>query len=179
MTTEVLVDTLNGRSSSSSSSEWNPLLAGPVDPAVNRSCDMLQGRAPHPEDNQFLGGSLPEKSGWSIRTDGVSTPSLPPPPPIDISSLPNPNGFFWPDADGSFWPPFQRDTHWQLDFDLPFTTEPDGASAGAYSSALSELDLSQLYDRSTRGCDSAGISREMIEYLSLGEKVSTDARILA
>ena len=141
---------------------------------------MLQGRAPHSTDSQNLGGTLPENSGWSIQTDGDSTHSFPPaPPPMDKSSVPDPNGFFWPDSDESFWPPFQRNTSCQVDFDLPFTAEPGSASIDATSSALSELDLSQLYNHSIQGCDAAEISRDLIEYLSLGQKVSTDVTIRA
>lgn len=92
-----------------------------------------------------------------------------------MSSVSDSNGSFWPESDGSFWPLFPTDTDWQLDFDLPFTTEPNSASTGGTSAALSELDLSQLYNQSTQDCDSAGVSRELIDYLSLGEKVSTDA----
>ena len=140
---------------------------------------MLQGRAPHSEENQNLGRTLPENSGWSVRKDGDSTHSLPSAPqPMDISSVLNTNGFFWPDSDESFWPPFQRGTIWQLDVDLPLTAEPDDAT-GAARSALSELDLSPLCNQSTQGCDSVGVSRDLIDYLSLGEKVRTDATILA
>lgn len=177
-TADVLVEALNG---TQSSSELTLSSTGPVNPLTIGSCNILQGRAPLSEDNQNLGRTLPENSAWSVQTDGDSTHSLPPaPPPTDISSVPDSNGSFWPNADGSFWPLCPTDTNWQLDFDLPFATEPDsGASTGATSTALSELDLSQLYNQPTRGCDSAGVSRELIEYLSLGEKVSTDATILA
>lgn len=166
--------------SPSSSSEWNPLSAGPITPVVSGPRNMVQGRAPHLEENQNLGQILPENSAWGVGTDGDSSHSLPPAPsPMDISSVPDLNGFLWPDSDGSLLPPFQTDTVWQLDFDHPFTAEPDGTATGAISSALSELDLSHLYNQSSQGYATAGGSREWIEYLSLGEKVSTDATILA
>ena len=180
-TADVLVEALNSTqsSSSSSSSEWNSLLAEPVNPIVNESCNILQGRVPHLENNQNLGGTLPEDFGWSVGTVGDSTLSLPPAPlSMDISSVPDPNGIVWPDLKGSFWPHCQRDLISQLDFDLPPPAEPDTASTSASSSALSELDLSQLYNQSTQGFDSAGVSRDIIDYLSLGEKVSTNTIIL-
>ena len=177
-TTDFFVEALNGTQSSSGSTLSS---TGPVTPLINGPCNILQGKAPFSEDNLNLGRNLPEISTWSVQTDGDSThSSLPPAPQLtDISSVPDSNGSFWPDSDGSSWPLFPTDTDWQLDFDLPFTTAPNSASTGGTSAALSELDLSQLYTQSTQGCDSAGISRELIEYLSLGEKVSTDATILA
>lgn len=83
------------------------------------------------------------------------------------------------DSNALVWPLFTTDADWQFDFDMPFTEEHSSASTVASSTALNELDLSQFYNQPTQGFDSAGCSRELIEYLSLSEKVSTDATFLA
>ena len=149
---------------------------GPINSPMKGSRNVLQGRAPFSEDNQNLGRTVSENSAWTVQTDGHSLP--PAPPPTELSCITDPIGSFWPASDGPVWPLSPMDTNWQLDFDLPFTSEPHSASTGASSSALDELDLFQLYNQSTQGCDSAEVSRDLIEYLSLGEKVSTNATIL-
>lgn len=174
-TADVLVEVPNG---TQSSPRFTLLANVPVDPLVNGSCNILQGRAPLLKENQNLGGTPPENSAWIVQTDGDSSHSLPPAlPPTGISCMTDPIGSFWPASDGPVWPLSPTDTNWQLDFDLAFTSEPNSASTGATSSTLGELDLFQLYNLSTQGCDSAGVSRDLIEYLSLGEKVSTNATI--
>ena len=151
----------------------------PINPLKNGSYNTLQGNAPFSEDNQSLGQTLPEDSAWSIQTGGDNTHSLPSaPPPTETNCVIDSIGSFWSASDGSVWPLSPTDTNWQLEFDLPFTAEPNSAFTGATSSALSELDLAQVYNQSTQCCDYAGVSKELIEYLRLDEKVSTDATTL-
>ena len=174
-TAKVHIEVPNG----TQSSPRLTLLANvPVDPLINGSCNILQGRAPLSKDNQNLEGILPENTAWMVQTDGDNSHNFPPAPPTEIRCTADPIGSFWPASDDPLWPLSPMDTDWQLDLDLAFTSEPNSASTGATSSALGELDLFQLYNQSTQGCGSAGVSRDLIEYLSLGEKVSTNATIL-
>ena len=144
---------------------------GAANSLTNGSRNSLQGRASLPDDQNTV-WTLPEDATWSVERDGDGTHNLPPaPPPTDISNVPDSNAFSWP--------LFTTDTDWQFDFDIPFTAEHTSASTGASSTALTELDMSQFYNRPTQGFDSAGCSGELIEYLSLSEKVSTDAAFLA
>lgn len=152
---------------------------GAVDSVMNGSCNILPGRAVL-TGNQSLGRTFPENADWSVQRSGDSTPSLPPaPPPTDISGVHDSNGSFWPDSNGPLWPLFPTDTNWQSDFDIPLTSEPHSASIGTVSTAWSELDLSQVYNQATQGSDATEISRELIDYLSLSGKVSTNATMFA
>lgn len=83
-----------------------------------------------------------------------------------------------PESNGSLWPLFTTDTDWQMDFADQLTTEPNSAVIGATPIAVNELDLSQSYNQPTQGSESSGLSRGLIEYLNLSEKVSTNATIL-
>ncbi len=149
---------------------------GAANSRTNGSRNILQGRASL-SDNQNIVRTLPEDATWSVETDRDGTHNLPPPPPpppppsTDISNVPDSNAFSWP--------LFTTDTDWQFNFDIPFTAEHTSASTGASSTSLTELDMSQFYNRPTQGFDSAGCSGELIEYLSLSEKVSPDAAFLA
>ena len=149
---------------------------GPINPPMKGCRNVTQGTAPFSEGNQKLGRTVSENSAWTVQTDEDSLPPPPPPPPTELSCITDPTGSFWPASDGPVWPLSPMDTNWQLDFDIPFTSEPHSASTGASSSALDELDLFQLYNQSTQGCDSAEVSRDLIEYLSLGEKVSANTQ---
>lgn len=136
---------------------------------TNGSRNSLQGRASLSDDQNTV-RTLLEDATWSVETDQDGTHNLPAPPPTDISNIPDFNAFSWP--------LFTTDTDWQFDFDIPFTAEHTSASTGASSTAFTELDMSQFYNRPTQGFDSAGCSGELIEYFSLSKKVSTECCIL-
>ena len=78
----------------------------------------------------------------------------------------------------SLWPLFTTDAEWQLDFDDQLTTLPTSAVNGATPIAVNDLDLSQSYNQPIQGSESSGLSRGLIEYLNLIEKVSANATIL-
>lgn len=135
------------------------------------SRNSLQGRASISDDQSTV-QNLPEDATWSVETDEDGSHNyLPPPPPTDINNVLDSNAFFWP--------LFTTDSQWQFDFDIPFTAEHTSASTGASSTAFTELDMSPFDNRPTQGSDSAGCSKELIEYLSFSEKVSTDTAFLA
>ncbi|MCJ1279780.1 hypothetical protein MMC21_007604 [Puttea exsequens] len=122
----------------------------------------MQGLAPLSENQNFV-RTLPGSAAWSLQTEVESVQSIPSaPPPTDIGGVPDPNG--------SLWPLFPTDTDWQFDFDDQLTTEPNTTFISAASIAVNELDLSQSYNHPTLGSESAGLSRNLIEYLSLSEK---------
>lgn len=122
-------------------------------------------------DDQHTIQTLSDDATWSLETDPDGTHNVPPAPtPTDISNVPDSNAFSWP--------LFMTDPDWQFDFDIPFTAQHTSASTGPSPSPLTELDTSQFYNRPTQGFDSAGYSRELVEYLSFSEKVSTGAAIL-
>ena len=134
------------------------------------SCNNMQGLAPLSENQNFV-RTLPGSAAWSLQTEVESVQSIPSaPPPTDIGGVPDPNG--------SLWPLFPTDTDWQFDFDDQLTTEPNTTFISAASIAVNELDLSQSYNHPTLGSESAGLSRNLIEYLSLSEKVSSNPTIL-
>lgn len=166
-TADVLVEAPNGAQLSPGSALSS---TGTANSFTNGARNILQGRAAL-SDNQNTVRTLPEEAAWGVETDQDDTFNLPPPPSTNISNLPHYNAFSWP--------LFATDTDWQFDFDIPFTAEPTSASTGASSTALTELDMSQSYDRPTQGVDSAGCSGEWIGYLCLNEKVSPDAACLA
>ena len=144
---------------------------GPANSLTNGSHDSLLGRASLLDDHNTA-RILPENATWSIESDLDVTHNLPPsPPPTDIINVSNSNALSWP--------VFTTDTDWQFNFDTPFTAEQTTASTGASSTTLTELDMSQIYIPPTQGFDSGGCPRELLDYLSLGEKVSTDAAFLA
>lgn len=165
---DVLIEAPNGAQSSlgltfSSTGAANSLTIG--------SRDSLQGRASLLDDHNTE-RTLPDNATWSIESDRDVTHNLPPsPPPTDIINVSNSNALSWP--------LFTTDTDWQFNFDTPFTAEQTTASTGASSTTLTELDMSQFYIPPTQGFDSGGCPRELLEYLSFSEKVSTDAAFLA
>ena len=65
-----------------------------------------------------------------------------------------------------------------MNLDDRLITEPNSAITGATPIAVNELDLSQPYNQSSQGCESPGLSRGLVEYLSLGGKVSAKVTIL-
>lgn len=105
---------------------------------------------------------------WSVELgQGNIQNSSAPPQTTDIGNV--------QDYDAFSWPLRATDTDWQLDFDIPFTAEQMDTSTGENLTALTELDKSQFNNRSTQGLDFTGSSEELIEYLSLSEKVSVNA----
>ena len=78
----------------------------------------------------------------------------------------------------SLWPLFTTDTDWQMDFEDQLTAEPTSAVVGATPTAVNELDLSQSYNQPIQCSEPSGLSRGLIEYLHLSEKVSASAAIL-
>ena len=123
-------------------------------------------------DYQTTVRTLPAHATWGMEADRDGTYNLPPaPPPTDIGTVSDSNAFPWPD--------FSTDIDGQFDFDIPFTGTHPSTSTTASSTALAELDMSHLYNRPTHGFDAAGCSGELMEYLSLGEKVSTNTAFLA
>ena len=134
------------------------------------SRDSLQGRASLLEDHNTA-RNLPDNVAWSMESDGDVTHHVPPSPPsTDIINV--------PDSNALSWPLFATDTEWQFNFDNPFTAEQTSASTGVNSTTLTELDMSQLYIPPTQGFDSGGCPRELLEYLSLSEKVRTNDAFL-
>jgi hypothetical protein len=83
-----------------------------------------------------------------------------------------------PDSNVSLWPLFTTDAEWQFDFDDQLTTRPTSAIKGATPIGVNDLDLFQSYNQPRQGSESSSLSRGMIEYLNLIEKVSADATIL-
>ena len=160
---DVLIEAPNGAQSSpgltfSSTGAASSLTIG--------SRDSLQGRASLLDDHNNV-RTLPDNATWHIESDGDVTHNLPPsPPPTDIINV--------PDSNAISWPLFRTDTDWQFNFDTPFTAEQTGASTGAASTTLTELEMSQFYISPTQDFDSGGCPRELLEYLSLSEKVSND-----
>ena len=144
---------------------------GPANSLTIGSRDSLLGRASLLNDHNTV-RTLPDNATWSIESDRNVTHNLPPSPtPTDIINEPSSNALSWP--------LFTTDTNWEFNFDTPFTAEQTTASTVASSTTLTELDLSQICIPPTQGFDSGGCPRELLEYLSLGEKVSTDAAFLA
>ena len=129
------------------------------------SRDSLQGRASLLDDHNTV-RTQRDSATWDIESDGDVTHNLPPsPPPMDIMNVPNSNTLPWP--------LFTTDTDWQFNFDTPF------ASTGATSTSLTGTDLSQLYIPPTQDFDFGGCPRELLEYLSLSEKVSNNDALRA
>lgn len=144
---------------------------GAANSLANGSRNSLQQGAFLSDDQNTI-RTLPEDATWSLETNADGTHNIPPAPtPTDISNVTDSNAFCWP--------LFMTDPDWQFDFDIPFTAQHTSASTGASSTPLTELDTSQFYNRPTQGFDSAGFSRELVEYLSFSEKVSTGAAFLA
>lgn len=83
-----------------------------------------------------------------------------------------------PDSNVSLWPLFTTDADWQLDFDDQFTTLPTSTIKGALPIAVNDLELSPLYSQPMQGSESSGLSRGIVEYLNLSEKVGAHAIIL-
>lgn len=118
-------------------------------------------------DDQYTVRTLPEEATWSAETDRDGTLNLPPATAqTDTSNVPDPNEFAWP--------LFTTDTGWQFDFDVPMNS----ASTDAHSSALTELDMSQFYNR-PQGFDSTECSGELMGYSNLIGKVSNDPAFCA
>lgn len=160
---DVLIEAPNGAQSSpgltfSSTGAASPLTIG--------SRDSLQGRASLLDDHNNV-RTLPDNATWNIESDGDVTHNLPPsPPPTDIINV--------PDSNAIPWPLFRTDTDWQFNFDTPFIAEQTGASTGAASTTLTELEMSQFYISPTQDFDSGGCPTELLEYLSLSGRVSND-----
>lgn len=130
------------------------------------SRNTLQERASLSND-QSTARTIPEDATWGVGIDGDGTYDLPlAPTPIDTSNA--------PDSNAALWPFFTTDDDWQLDFDIPFMAEHTSESTGGSSTALTELDMTQFNNRPPQDLDSAGGSEDLIEYLSLGEKVSIE-----
>lgn len=130
----------------------------------------MQALDPLSENQPFV-GALPENASWGLQREVETVPSIPSvPPPTHMNSGPYSNG--------SLWPLFSTDTDWQIDFDDRFPTEPNSAAIGASPIAVNELDLSQSYNQPTQDSASPGLSRGLVEYLSLSGKVSAKATIL-
>ena len=142
-----------------------------VNSFVIGSRNGLHGSAPLSEGRNTV-RTVPEDTTWSINTDRDGPHHLPRAPvPTDISNVSS--------SDAFSWPLFTADTDWEFDFDIPFTTEHTSASTDASSTALNELEVSQYYNRPAPAFDPTADSGQLIEYLSLGEKVSTYTAFLA
>lgn len=164
-TVDALVEPPNGWPVSAHSSTGN------LGSLENGSCNNLQGLDPLSE-NRAYGGALAENVAWGLQGELETVPSISsvPPPTECMSSVPYSNG--------SLWPLFSTDTDWQIDFDDQLTTEPNSAVVGATPIPVDELDLSQSYNQPTQDSESPGLSRGLVEYLSLGGKVSANVTIL-
>lgn len=109
--------------------------------------------------------ALPEDSIWNVDSDRsgnqISTPAI----QTDMSNVSDPSAFSWT--------PFAMDAGWQFGVDDQSLAEPVGALTETCLTSFNELDMSQMYNQQTQSFESTGGSREMIEFLSLGDKVST------
>ena len=163
-TADRLIEPPNGWPVSAHSSTWS------LGSLENGSCNNLQGLDALAR-NQTFEGALLEDATWDLQREVQTFPSLPSvPPPTDMSSVPNPDGFLWR--------LFTTDNDWQIDFNDRFITEPTSAVLGATPIALNELDLSQSYYQLNQDLESPGLPRGLAEYFSLGGKVSANATIL-
>ncbi|KAH8585600.1 hypothetical protein B0O99DRAFT_646535 [Bisporella sp. PMI_857] len=73
------------------------------------------------------------------------------------------------------WPFSRTDTDCQFDFDLPFTAENTDSSAGANSTALTDLDTNPSFHRLSRTTEPAESPGELIKFLNPNNKVRTSA----
>lgn len=147
-----------------------PSSTGTLGSLENRSGNNLQGLDSLSETQNFK-RTWSENSPWGLsREVGNATSLTSAPPPTEMSSE--------PDSNVSLWPLFTTDADWQLDFDDQLTTLPTSAVKGATPIAVNDLDLSQSYNQPIQGSESSGLSRELIEYLTLSEKVRANATIL-
>ena len=123
--------------------------------------------SPSVSDDQTTVRSLADQYdevAWSVDMERDAINNLPP-SVTDMSNVQDSNAFSWP--------LFATDTDWQFDLDIPFTAEHADASTCASSTALNELDMSQLYNQSTQCFDSTTASSgELIGYLNLNDKVT-------
>ncbi|RQM04530.1 hypothetical protein DH86_00004444 [Scytalidium sp. 3C] len=139
-----------------------PSSTGTLGSLENRSGNNLQGLDSLSETQNFK-RTWSENSPWGLsREVGNATSLTSAPPPTEMSSE--------PDSNVSLWPLFTTDADWQLDFDDQLTTLPTSAVKGATPIAVNDLDLSQSYNQPIQGSESSGLSRELIEYLTLSEK---------
>ena len=108
---------------------------------------------------------LPEDSIWNLDLDRSSTDNSTPALQTDISNVSNLNAISWTS--------FAADTDWHFNVDDQLLAEPMSASTETCSTAISELDMSQFFNQQTQSFESTDGSGELLEFLSLGEKVST------
>jgi hypothetical protein len=135
----------------------------------NRSGNNLEG-LDSPSETQNVIRTWSENSPWGLPIEVGNAASLTSArPPTEMNSV--------PDSNVSLWPLFTTDADWQLDFDDQFTTLPTSAVKGATPIAVHNLDLSPSYNEPIQGSESLGLSRGMIEYLNLSEKVSANTTI--
>lgn len=141
-----------------------------ADSLTRRSCDNFQARTSLVDD-QDLAQTFPEDATCSVRTDLCHLPppaSSPTPPPLmDMCGILDSNAFSWP--------PFTTNSDWQFDFDIPIMAEHAGASRGASSATLPELDPYELFNRPTQGLGSTSFSRDLIEDDNTSEKVGVNS----
>ncbi|KAL9082500.1 MAG: hypothetical protein Q9165_008877 [Trypethelium subeluteriae] len=144
---------------------------GAASSLASGSYNTLQGGASVSHDNDMVPALL-GKSGndgpWVLELgqdnlQNVSAPSQ----KTDVRNVQDCNTFSWP--------LFTSETDWQLDFDMPFTAERNDLSTAVSSSALTEPDAPHFFNRSAQCLDPTKSSGELIEYLSLNEKVSAGA----
>lgn len=140
---------------------------GPTDSVTNGSYIGFQGRTSISGDQntvRTVPNDYTEDAAWSVEMDRDDIQNIPP-PAADLRNVQDYNAFSWP--------LLTADTDWQFDFDIPLTAEHTTASTAPSSTALTELDMSPLYSRSTQGFESIGSSGDFIGSLSLNEKVGT------
>lgn len=136
----------------------------------SRSGNSLQGLESLSENQNFI-RTWSGNSPWGISKEMANTTGLTSAPlPTEMSSM--------PDSNVSLWPLFTTDADWQLDFDDQFTTLPTSTIKGALPIAVNDLELSPLYSQPMQGSESSGLSRGIVEYLNLSEKVGAHAIIL-
>lgn len=136
----------------------------------NRSGNNPQGLDSLSETQNFI-RTWSGNSPWGLSGEvGNATSLTSAAPPHTVSSV--------PDSNVSLWPLFTTDGDWQLDFDDSLTTLPTSAMKGVTPITLNDLDLSpSSYSQPIQGSES-GLSRGLIEYLNLTEKVSANATTL-
>ena len=164
-TTDIVVDAPNVAQSS-------PGLMIPStaagDSLTNGSYNTLQGKTSLMDDHNTL-PSVPneyvEDPVWNMKVDQNDINNLPPLPPTDTRDIQGYNALSWP--------LLTTDTDWQFDLDIPLTADTINTSTAPSSTALTDLDMSPMYSRSTHSFDSTASSAELIASLGLHDKVST------
>ena len=138
---------------------------------IDGPCENLQGGIQLSDDQQRI-WNWPDEPTWSVDISEDGTRNVSPTPTTsDITNTTTVNPLPLPG--------FGTDTDWQFNFDMQYTAEQNTPPTSVIPTAINEPDVPQLYTRPIQGSIPTACSGDLIEYLSLGEKVSTAAESLA